>query len=369
LTYASAEGFLEKIGKPLFIWIKGLSKLRFSREKKALVVVKEQSQLRQAIPWLLPGLIGLSVIAIFPLMYQGAIALTDFNAVSIKDGIQGGIGRAVWGGLTGQEEAVEFNPFDFNNNPPKTVSYTGPGLFFRLISGGMSEILVFNVMWTVLSIILQGILGILVALALNQPNVRFTNFWRTIFILPWSIPEFVGALVWLRFFEPDTGWLALTQQLPAGVDIPNWSNNPLSTLIVLMIAATWYGFPIIFLAATAGLKLIPKDVYDAAAIDGAGYWTSFRYVTWPLLLPLLAPALIIRGIFAFNQFYLFYTFQPPYPLFTFATLSYYFFMPTGFLGGQFSVSAVINIITVIVLIALISLFNRWSKAAEVATYA
>jgi len=204
--------------------------------------------------------------------------------------------------------------------------------------GGFSELLVFNVIWTALSLVLQVAIGIAVALALNQPGVRLRNLWRTIFILPWAIPEFVGALLWLRFFEPDTGWLALTQQLPAGVSLPDWYADPLSTLGVLLVAATWYGFPIVFLAATAALKLVPTEVYDAAAIDGAGRWQSFRYVTWPLLLPLLAPALIIRAIFAFNQFYLFYTLQPPYPLMTFATLSYYFFMPTGFFFSRFIIA-------------------------------
>ena len=121
------------------------------------------------------------------------------------------------------------------------------------------------------------------------------------------------------------------------------------------------------LAATAGLKLISGEVYEAAAIDGAGRWQQFRYVTWPLLWPLVMPAVLIRLIFAFNQFYLFYTMQVNFPTITHATLSYYAFSPT--FGGQFAVSAAINIFTVVVLVVLILWFNRRSQAVEGVTYA
>ena len=135
--------------------------------------------------------------------------------------------------------------------------------------------------------------------------------------------------------------------------------------VVLLIAAIWYGFPFMLLATTAGLKLIPREVYDAAVVDGANAWRQFQHITWPLLLPLLVPAIIIRSIFAFNQFYLFYVLQPPYPLATFSIASFFFFSE----ADQYAVSAVLNLFTVIALAVLILLFNRWSKAAEGVTYA
>jgi len=124
------------------------------------------------------------------------------------------------------------------------------------------------------------------------------------------------------------------------------------------------------LAASIGLKTIPKEVLDAAAIDGASIWQTFRYVTWPILVPLLIPAIIVRGIFAFNQFYLFQAFG--FWDATLATLSYNIFNPPRGFGsdvGQFAISATINIITVILLMFFVILFNRWSKAGEGVTYA
>lgn len=374
LSLAAAEGVMLTVGEPLAGW------LRRRRESRAAAPVSlaaradarlqgrlSRRDLRRALPWLVPGLLALGLIAIFPLIYQAAMAVTDFNAISIRDGIQGGVWRAAWSGLTGQEEPVGIDLGQGSRS--KEVHYAGPRVLLQLLFGAAPELLVFNIMWTGLSVALQTGLGLAAALLLHRRGLCFRTAWRSILILPWAIPEFVGALVWLRIFEPRYGWLVLAQNVPKDVNLPSWFENPAQTLVILLIAATWYGFPFVMLAASAGLKLVPEEVYDAAAIDGAGGWRLFRYITWPLLLPLVTPAVIIRSIFAFNQFYLFYTLRTNFPMLTFASVSYYFFTPSGPFGGQFAVSAAINIFTVLVLVALILWFDRVSRAAEGVTYA
>lgn len=371
LALAAAVGFRAAVLGPLQRWVDRVSRGdgRHPKADRAAVRVARR-EARGAVPWLLPGMISLGLLAVFPLIYQAAMALTDFNLTSIRDGMTGGVWRAVWEGLTGQARPVMVNVGEVFRGGLRTnrVHYAGPGVFLSLVFGSATDLLVFNVMWTVLSVGLQAALGIGVALMLNRRGVRLRGWWRTVFILPWAIPEFVGALIWMRIFEPGYGWLVLAQNLPWYISQPSWYQNPNYTLMMLLVAATWYGFPLIMLAATAGLKLVPPEVYAAAAIDGAGGWQQFRFVTWPLLLPLVAPALIIRSIFAFNQFYLFYTMRVEPPLITFATASFYFFEPLGSFGGQFAVSAAINIFTVLVLVLLILWFDRWSKAAEGVTY-
>ena len=369
LCLAASEGLRAALWEPALAWLRARRIPRPAAEHPAEARLRRRTAWRDTLrawPWLLPGLLTLTIIAVYPLIYQAAMSLTDFNTISIRDGIQGGVWRAVWQGLTGQEEAVHFDPFE--GTRAKEVHYAGPLVLLALLGGAAPDILVFNIIWVLASVALQTALGVAVALALGRQGVRLAGLWRAIFILPWAIPEFVGALVWLRVLEPRYGWFAISQQqLPAGVDLGSWTDSADKTLFLLLVAATWYGFPFIMLAATAGLKLVPKDVYDAAAIDGAGAWGRFRFVTWPLLLPLVVPAIIIRSIFAFNQFYLFYAMRINYPTLTYATISYFFFSP-GF-GGQFAVSAGINIFTVLVLIALILWFNRVSRAAEGVTYA
>jgi ABC-type sugar transport system permease subunit len=240
-------------------------------------------------------------------------------------------------------------------------------------------ILVFNILWTVLSVSLQTVLGVGAAMLLWNKRIRFRRGWQTLFILPWAIPESIGALMWMTIFVSPYGWLNLAVK-DLGKNIPfgffaGWEKSPNMSLIVLLIAGLWYGFPFMMLAASAGLKQVPTDVFDAAAIDGANGWQTFRYVLWPLLMPLVVPAIIIRGIFAFNQFYLIQIFSFMHrngTLTTLAAMSYNIFNPSGGFGdtrGQFAISATLNIITLLFLIGFILLFNRWSKASEGVTYA
>ena len=271
--------------------------------------------------------------------------------------------RAIWGGLTGQIPVSE------NFSRSNQVNYMGLYAFPALMRYLAGDSTLFNdVMWTLLSVFLQTALGLGVALLLWQRGTRFGRFWQTLFILPWAIPEFIGALMWNNVFMPERGWLALAIQ-KYGTKIPfgfftGWENSTNLSLLVLLIPAVWYGFPFMMLASRAGLKMIPTDVFDAAAIDGANSSQIFQSVIWPLLLPLLIPAIIVRGIFAFNQFYLFQAFFGPYGSITLANQSYNLFH-----NGQYAISAVINVVTVAILIILVMLFNRWSKASEGVNYA
>jgi arabinogalactan oligomer/maltooligosaccharide transport system permease protein len=366
LSIAAAEGLSSLVIEPIkSAW----KRLRVKQQAPAFSL----RETIKASPWLVPGLITLGVLIVFPLLYQLAMSVTDFSGPSIRDGIQGGIWREAWKGLTGQVKAVNWDLFSDRLDFSQTVRYTGPNLIKGLFTNSPG-LLVFELLWTVLSVGLQAILGIGIALLLNQRGVRFPNLWRTIFLLPWAIPEFVGALIWLRTFDPTVGWVSQAFGTSGGSGgammiskIIN-AGGPNLALLLMLVAATWIGFPFVMLATSASLKLIPDDVYDAAAIDGASGWPVFKFITWPLLLPLVVPVIIIRGIYAFNQFYLFYVFFP-YPQFDlFGTYSYFSYIIFKE-GSLYSISAAINVITVLVLIILLMMFNRWSKAAEGVTYA
>ena len=280
----------------------------------------------RAIPWLLPGILVLAMIALFPLIFQFAMSLTDFRAVAIRDGLTGGVWREVWLGLTGQVEPVIVEDIGQSFSRTKEVSYAEISMLKQLVSGLGIGVLLFEIIWTVLSVGAQLALGLGIALVLHRRGILFKRIWLAIFILPWAIPEFIGVLIWQRMFEPRFGWLVLatsfpeTPGYPIGTQLASWQENPNMALLVLLVAATWYGFPLMMVAATAALKMLPSEVYDAAALDGAGWWGKFRWVTSPMVLPLVVPAIIIRSIFAFNQFYLFYVLQTPFPLVTLATL-------------------------------------------------
>ena len=215
----------------------------------------------------------------------------------------------------------------------------------------------------VLAVGLQAGLGIAVALVLERPGVRFAAAWRTLFILPWAIPELVGAIAWRDIVQPNVGLLALFMGRPFA-----WPDSPDLALLVLLIASTWIGWPLWMLVDTAGLRTIPRAVPEAAALDGAGRLSGFRHVTLPLLLPLLAPAFVIRGIAAFNQFYIFYVLGPPDSTTTLATFSFSIFDSTRG-PGLYAVSAALNIITLVALGIVVAWFLRWRSRTERVAFA
>ena len=364
LSLAGAEGFMALVFEPLKAWW-------LKRRKKASPVRPQTNDMRRAWGWLVPGLLAFAVLTLFPLLFQLGVSFTDFNGASIRDGLQGGLWRAIFDGLTSHTPVV-LPEFPYRS---AQVSFIGPVNLipvFGYIAG--QGILVFNILWTIFSVVLQTALGLGIALLLWQKGVRLSKFWQALFIIPWAIPEMIGALMWFNVFQPDSGWLALAVEkygpgIPFGF-LAGWNNSADLWFLVFLIPAVWYGFPFMMMAASAGLKMIPDEVFDAAAIDGANAWQIFRGITWPLLLPLLLPAIIVRGIFAFNQFYLFQAFYALNA--TLSTLSYNIFASGGGfnpLGGQYAISAVINVLTVLILIGFVVIFNRWSKAGEGVTYA
>lgn len=374
LALAAAETLLGLTVEPARRWWESRRRPAAPRERG-----NHSGDLRRALAWLIPGLVIFSVFTLFPLLFQLGISLTDFSAASLKDGLQGGLWREIWGGLSGQiQPPASLDLFARANK----VHYVGPAAYLPALNFlSQSGLLVFNILWTVLSVGLQTTLGVGIALMLWQRGVALKRGWQTLFILPWAIPETIGALLWLTVFAPGFGWLSLAVKdlgikQPALVQFSDWTGKPDLALVVLLISAVWYGFPFMMLAASAGLKLVPSEVFDAAAMDGANAWQTFWTVTWPLLAPLLLPAIIIRGIFAFNQFYLFqvfgWTFRYEAITTTIANLSFNIFNPSsGFFGqtGLFALSAILNILTMLILVIFVGLFNRWSKAGEGVTYA
>jgi len=352
LCLAAAEGLDMLVGIPL-------RSIIFRRKLvNSENTPTEKNEFRKAVPWLIPGLFFFTLLTLIPLIYQFEASLTDFNSNSLREAMQGGIFRTVFNGISGKE-GVNFQEFPYTS---MQLNFLGFSNYLPLLQYlEQLGIISYNLLWTFFSVLLQTILGVSAALLLWQKRTWFRSFWQVLFILPWAIPEMIGALMWRNVFLPETGWLALGVA-KYGSSFPfsflaDWQNSPEKTFIILLIAGLWYGFPFIMLAASAGLRFIPSEVMDSASIDGAGGWQRLRYVILPLLAPLVLPAMILRAIFSFNQFYLFQAFYQFSG--TLATLSYNFFNPTGyFTRGQFSIAAALNMITLVILLVFVLFFIR-----------
>jgi trehalose transport system permease protein len=172
------------------------------------------------------------------------------------------------------------------------------------------EAIVNTLIVAAISLVLELGLGLIIALTLHAP-FRGRGFVRTIALVPLGVPTIVAGAVMLMIFAR-SGYLNsvifqfqdLINLLP-GVD---WHYEPigwtvtggLRTLLTVAIADMWKVLPVVILIFLAGLQSIPEDIYEAADVDGATKWQRFTRVTFPLLIPYMTMAIILRAIDAFR---------------------------------------------------------------------
>lgn len=155
-----------------------------------------------------------------------------------------------------------------------------------------------------LPLAIAGALGF--ALLLNQP-VRGRGFWRAVFFLPSILPQAAFAVVFGYIFQADGGLLNRVLGL-AGIQGAAWTTSPTWALPVLIVVSLWgFGYPmVIFLAA---LQDVPRELHEAAHIDGADGWARFRHITLPLISPIIFFNVVMGIIGALKVFDLAYAFS------------------------------------------------------------
>jgi multiple sugar transport system permease protein len=177
--------------------------------------------------------------------------------------------------------------------------------------------------FTVVSVAFEGVIGVLVALLLNQ-QFHGRNLLRVLVILPWALPTIVNATMWRLNFNPDYGSInALLTQLGVIDHYRSWLGDPASAMNAVMLADIWKNYPLITLLTLAALQSIPEDLYEAARLDGASAWRRFRAITLPAILAPLAVALVLRTIDAFKVFDIIYVMTRGGPMDSTKTLSFF----------------------------------------------
>jgi|DewCreStandDraft_1066081.scaffolds.fasta_scaffold01123_10 multiple sugar transport system permease protein len=181
--------------------------------------------------------------------------------------------------------------------PPRWV---GPGQFLRLLTDDRFYLSLYNTAYyVVLGVPTHLLLALLAALALNLP-IHGVSFWRTVYYLPSVTPAVAMAIIWLWIFNTDFGLLNMLLAL-LGLPKIAWLQDPRVVKLAFVLMSYWTigGQMVIFLA---GLQAIPQHLYEAAAIDGAGRWARFWYITLPLLTPSIFFNLTMAIIGAFQVF-------------------------------------------------------------------
>ncbi|SDJ77129.1 arabinogalactan oligomer / maltooligosaccharide transport system permease protein [Nonomuraea maritima] len=237
------------------------------------------------------------------------------------------------------------------------------------IYGYFTGVLGWNLVFALASVLGTFALGMSVALALHHPRMRATRVYRIALILPYAMPSFAMLLVWRDLFNRDFG--LINQLLGVHVD---WLGEPATARLGVILVNLWLGFPYMFLVTTGALQAIPRELTEAAAIDGARPWQAFRRVTLPLLLVALTPLLISSFAYNFNNFnaIALTTEGGPFPAdspqvgATDLLITYTFRLAFGAGGAQFGFAAAISvfIFTIVAIISAVA-FRRTRRQEEV----
>ncbi len=195
----------------------------------------------------------------------------------------------VWISLT------NWNMYHFRN--PEFIGLTH---YFRIFSEPeFYKIFGKTIAWTAINLVFHFTLGLGAALLLNR-KLPGRNLYRALLILPWAMPQYISALTWRGMFNVEYGAVNLVLAR-IGLDPVPWFTSEFWAFMAPVITNIWLGFPFIMVIALGGLQSIPKEMYEAARIDGAGPVRQFFSITLPMLKPVLLPALVLGTIWTFNN--------------------------------------------------------------------
>jgi multiple sugar transport system permease protein len=159
-----------------------------------------------------------------------------------------------------------------------------------------------TVAFTVLAVGLSWFLGT-VAAVLMQERFRGRGALRAVFLVPYALPVYAAVMTWSFMFQRDTGLInhVLADQLHLIGTKPFWLIGD-NSFWALLTVAVWRNWPFAFLVLMAGLQSVPRELYEAAAIDGAGVWRQIHRITLPSLRPLNQVLVLVLFLWTFNDF-------------------------------------------------------------------
>jgi arabinogalactan oligomer/maltooligosaccharide transport system permease protein len=250
--------------------------------------------------------------------------------------------------------------------PANLVDWVGFGNFKKMLSldvwsSTFSGVLIWTLIWAVIATVTTYIGGVLIAVLIHQPRVRWKKLWRTLLIVPFAIPNMISLLVMRNMFNNQFG--PINSYLRAmGLEGVAWLTNPFWAKVTVILANMWIGIPVTMILAFGVLTTIPKDMYEAAEVDGAGAFYKFRMVTLPMVLFATAPILIMQfagNINSFNVIYLMTNGEPVNPNYQYAghtDLLVTWLYKLALNQSQYSFASVIGI----VIFLLVATFSIWS---------
>jgi multiple sugar transport system permease protein len=197
--------------------------------------------------------------------------------------------------------ALLFSFTDFDLRRPDEIAFIGLHNYERLIADrDVAHSMAITIRFILITVPLNLLISLGLAVLLTDRRVAGKRLLRTLFYMPIQIPLVASTLIWLGVLNGSTGWVNRILEL-FGVAGPDWIGNSSWVLVALALIGIW-GCGNMMLIFIAGLQGVPTELYDAAKVDGAGAWTTFRRITIPMITPILFYNILISLVAAFQVF-------------------------------------------------------------------
>ncbi|MCX4246523.1 extracellular solute-binding protein [Paraliomyxa miuraensis] len=200
--------------------------------------------------------------------------------------------------------------------PAGEVQYVGLANFIEILTarggpllatGSFYTVLLVTLLWTLVNVAFHLGIGLALGLLLSRPLLRLRAVYRVLLIIPWAVPSYVTALAWKGMFDQQYGAitgiiLALNDALGLSMEPIAWFSSFSTAFTANAATNIWLGFPFMMVVTIGALTAVPKDVLEAAEVDGATRWQRLTKVVLPMIKPTMMPSITLGAIWTFNMF-------------------------------------------------------------------
>lgn len=232
--------------------------------------MKKRRDVRIAMCFILPAFISILVFTIAPIIYTVYISFTNYNMYHLDN-----------------------------------YDLVGMANYISVITGSISEIFFPVLGWTIAFAVLCTaggyFIGLGLAVLLNNPHMREAKVYKSILIVPWALPATIAILSWQGLLNESSGGINTLIRMLGGSGVP-WMTDVFWARAGIIIVNLWLGFPYMMNVCLGGLQSIDAAYYEAARVDGATKWQSFKAITFPMVFKLSVPLVVSNFAFNFNNF-------------------------------------------------------------------
>lgn len=288
---------------------------------------------------IMPAMLMLALLTFYPVGYGIYISFTDQTASNY--------GEAEWVGLDNYE-ALQSDDYDYDGDGD-------PG-FWRAFQ--------FTLLWTFGCVFFHVVLGLAFAMLLESGLIGKTA-WRTVLLVPWAVPAYISTLMWKGMLNQ---YGVVNELLGTSINFLGTNGWAKTSVIFVNI---WLGFSFMTMTISGGLQSVPRNIYEAADVDGVGGWSKFRHLTLPMLMPTIVPVTMLGFIWTFNLFAVIYLLTGGGPDLYYGEpggtdilVTFVFDIAFGPNGGLYGLAAAWSVVILVMLVVMSSFYLWLTKGGE-----